>query len=170
MKSLKPVSGLLSAPDIPAVIQAHVPTFYKLGLNIVWFTCADYHAHSANVYFIVPGIVAKDQAAQLAELAGSPPPTDEEFEDMQQLMSPKGFLFAVTMKYPEGLISRVAFYALDLALEKVPVQAGRLRDFLMWFRCMMLVRLLIIHGRSEVGYTGEFGDLVRTGDPFAKGE
>lgn len=49
---------------------------------------------------------------------------------MQRLMSPRGFLFVVTMKYPEGLISRVAFYALDLALEKVPVQAGRLRDFL----------------------------------------
>ena len=67
-----------------------MPTFYKLGLDLIWFTCADYHAHSANVYFFVPGVVAKDQAAQLAELAGSPPPTDEEFEDMQQLMSPKG--------------------------------------------------------------------------------
>jgi len=96
-------------------------------------------------------------------------------------MSPKGFLFAVIMKYPEGLISRVAFYALDLALEKVPVQAGRLRDFLdvvPVYDARPAANYSWSFGRGgkkynklEVGYTGEFGDLVgRTGDPFAKGE
>ena len=53
------------------------------------------------------------------------------------------------MKDPEGLISRVAFYALDLALEKVPVKAGRLRDF--------LDVVLVYDARPAANYSWSFG-------------
>jgi hypothetical protein len=66
-----------------------------------------------NFYFLVPGLLAADQAARYTNLAGCVPPTEQELQDMKDSMGPM-FVFAVTVEYETGRITRVAFYALDI--------------------------------------------------------
>jgi hypothetical protein len=120
LKGLRPVDDVLNADQVPDVVRAHGPTFHSLGLKVVRFVAADYNGNTMNIYFRASGPIIKDQAAKLVNLAQCPPPTEEEFEDMQTYLDPDGYPFATTIDYATGTIRRVAFYALDIPEGKTP--------------------------------------------------
>ncbi|KAJ5312366.1 secondary metabolism biosynthetic enzyme [Penicillium antarcticum] len=169
--ALRPVKELLTAPGIPSTLQSHLPTLQGLGFNMVWFVSVDYHKNTLNIYFLVQGDLSKDQADQITGLAGSEPPTKTEFEDIQKLIDPRGYFVAVTMRYPEATIPRVAFYALNLLPDQVPIKEGPLRQFLDVCpsydeRPAAVLAWSFGQGgdtykKLELGYAGEFGDSMR---------
>ena len=129
LKGRRPVDDVLNVPEVPISVRAHGPMFHSLGLKLVRFLAVDYHGSTMNLYFTAPGPVSKLQAAQYTDLAGSSPPTDQEFEDMSTFLNPLGFAFAVTMEYKTGKITRVAFYALILPPGKQPTVNDRVLKF-----------------------------------------
>jgi len=120
---------ILYAPEVPAAIRTYGPTFHSLGLELVTFVAVDYYGGTMNLYFVAPGPLSRPQAAEYVNLAGSPPPTDQEFRDMLQFLNPGGYHFAVTIDYQTGRITRVAFYALDLPLLQAPNMDDRIIKF-----------------------------------------
>jgi 4-hydroxyphenylpyruvate 3-dimethylallyltransferase len=171
LMTLRPIDELLTAPGIPSNFKSHLPNFQSLGLNLVWFVAVDYHRNTLNIYFLVQGVLTKEQAARLTNLVGSPPPSDAEFEDIKKLIDQRGYFFAVTMRYPEAAIARVAFYALNLTPDQLPITEGRLRTFLD-VSPIYDARPAAVYSWSfakggetykklELGYSGEFGDSMR---------
>src|SRR5579871_3764800 len=104
LKGLRPVDDVLNADHVPDVVRAHGPTFHNLGLKLVRFVAVDYNGNTMNLYFRSPGHITKDQAAKFVNLAQCPPPTEQEFQDMQTYLNPKGYPFAVTIEYATGTI------------------------------------------------------------------
>lgn len=89
----------------------------------------DYHGGTVNLYFVALGALSWPQAARYVNLAGSPPPTDQDFKNMSQFLNPRGYHFAVTIEYQTGRITRVAFYALDLPPSQAPDMDDRIIKF-----------------------------------------
>lgn len=129
LRGRRPVDDILNAPEVPEAVHAHGPTFHRLGLELVRFLAVDYGSDTLNLYFTAPGPITELQATQYANLAQSPPPTPEEFQDMRDFLNPKGFAFAVTMEYATGKITRVAFYALDMPGTKLPTVNEKIKEF-----------------------------------------
>lgn len=129
LKGRRPLDDILNAPEVPPCVRAHRPTFHSLGLELVRFLAVDYEGSTMNLYFTAPGPLSETQAAQYTALAQCKPPTEEEFRDMRSFLNPQGFAFAVTMKYDTGVITRVAFYALNLPENQLPVVNDRVLAF-----------------------------------------
>ncbi|PYH97268.1 hypothetical protein BO71DRAFT_468204 [Aspergillus ellipticus CBS 707.79] len=129
LKGRRPVDDILNAAVVPESVRAHAPTFHRLGLRLVRFLAVDYDGNSMNLYFTAPGPISETQAAQYTKLAQCDPPTAQEYQDMQTFLNPQGFAFAVTMEYTTGTIKRVAFYALNLPANQLPVVNDRVLDF-----------------------------------------
>lgn len=130
LKGLRPVDDVLNADQVPDAVRAHGPTFHSLGLEVVKFVGVDYHGNTMNLYFRAPGPVTKDQAAKFTNLAQCPPPTEQEFQDMQAYLNPEGYPFSVTLEYTTGTIRRVSFYGLDIPEGKWPTTVNdRMRKF-----------------------------------------
>ncbi|KAH8585611.1 prenyltransferase-like protein [Bisporella sp. PMI_857] len=129
LRGRRQVDDILAAEEVPEAVRANGPTFHNLGLELVRFLAVDYASSTLNLYFTAPGPVSEQQATQYVELAQSPPPTKEEFQDMCDFLNPKGFAFAVTMEYATGKITRVAFYALDMPSKKLPTVNDKVRKF-----------------------------------------
>jgi hypothetical protein len=123
---VQPIDEILSLSEMPASVREHAPVLHSLGLEEVIFTAVDYEGRTMNFYFLVPGLLAADQAARYTNLAGCVPPTEQELQDMKVSMGPM-FVFAVTVEYETGRITRVAFYALDIP--KLPPVNERLVKF-----------------------------------------
>ncbi|KIM92739.1 hypothetical protein OIDMADRAFT_139131 [Oidiodendron maius Zn] len=124
----QPIDKILSLPEIPASVQAHAPVLHSLALENVVYTAVDYEGRTMNFYFLVPGVLAADQAARYTNLAGCLPPTEQELQDMIDSMGPV-FVFAVTVEYETGRVTRVAFYAFVVGIQKIPTVNERLAEF-----------------------------------------
>ncbi|KAJ5747315.1 secondary metabolism biosynthetic enzyme [Penicillium nucicola] len=167
----RPVAELLMVPGISFSLRSHLPTFQNLNLNMVWFVSVDYHKSTLNIYFMVPGALFREHATRLTGLAASSPLSEAEFEDMQKYMNPHGYLFTVTLRYPEATIPRVAFYALNLVPDQVKIDDGPLREFLdvcPSYDARPAAALAWSFGpggdrykKLELGYANGFGELMR---------
>lgn len=111
---MRPIDYLLRARDVPESIRSLGPTFQGLGLNFVRHVAVDFHSNTMNIYFRAPSPITEEQTAKLVALAGSPPPSQVEFQRMRELLNPKGFTFSVTAEVATGAVKRVAFYAQKL--------------------------------------------------------
>lgn len=105
---MQPIEKVLEG--LPHVVQARIGDLKAVGLEKVNFAAVDYTNRSMNVYFLPPGRLSAERAAEYVALAGSPPPKEEETKLMSSLLNPM-FTFGVTLDPKTGHISRVAFYA-----------------------------------------------------------
>ena len=148
----------------------------QLRLESVIFVAGDYHGRTINLSFAAPGPVSKIQAAQYASLAGCSPPTDQEFEDMREFLNLRSYTFAVTMEYETGRVTRVAFYAVRLPLQKLPITVDdRIRKFFSETPSYDQERTRFVawsYGRgdckfmkAETSYVGEWAALLRESAP-----
>jgi hypothetical protein len=171
LKGIRPVDDILNAVEVPDSVRAHGPTFHELGLERVRFLAVDYAGSTMNLYFTAPGPVTEEQAAKYTKLAQCDPPTEQEFRDMKAFLSPKGFAFAVTMKYDTGAITRVAFYALSLPGKDLPSVDERVKKFFEVAPNYDKERTRVVawsfgvggkkYMKCESSYTGEFSTLLK---------
>lgn len=115
LRGLRKLDEILDAPDVPKTILQHCETFHNLNLTRVRYVAVDFKAHTVNFYFRAPGPLTYEQATKYVALAGSPPPTVPDYEEMSSVLSADGFAFAVTIKVSDGSIGRVGIYAVKFS-------------------------------------------------------
>ena len=175
LRGRRPLDDILNAPEVPVSVRNHGPTFHQLGLETVIFVAGDYHGNSINLYFAAPGPLSSTQAAQYANLADCSPPTDREFDDMHNFLSPQSFTFAVTMDYKTGRITRVAFYALRLTPGRSPTVGDRISKFFTEAPSYDQEQTRMVawsyglgdskYIKAESSYVGEWASLLRASAP-----
>ncbi|KAL5364973.1 prenyltransferase-like protein [Aspergillus floccosus] len=127
---MRPLSDILSVPQVPLSIRTYASTFHELGLELVRHVAADFTSNTINIYFRGHGPLTLERARSLVRLADPAYLLErEEAEEMRQLLNPVGFTFAVTMEYSTGEIKRVGIYALKLAPGTYPAMDERLKVF-----------------------------------------
>ncbi|PMD17248.1 hypothetical protein NA56DRAFT_648701 [Hyaloscypha hepaticicola] len=130
LRGQRSVDDILDASEVPESARVHRTTFHNLGLKLVHFAAVDHHGGTMNIYFTVPGPITEAQAAAYTALAGCKPPTAAEFADLRAYLPSQRFVFAATINYDTGKITRVAFYALNIPQGPLPATANdRLRQF-----------------------------------------
>lgn len=173
LKDQRPLDDILNADQVPDAVRAHGSTLHSLGLETVRFVAVDYHGNSMNLYFGAPGPITRDQAAKFVNLVQCPPPTEQEFQDMRTYLNPEGYPFAVTIDHTTGTIRRVAFYAINLPEQKMPMTVN---DRMLKFfdvapsydlePCRIVAWSFGLGGskylKAESSYLGEVGTLLRS--------
>ncbi|PLB49800.1 hypothetical protein P170DRAFT_358697 [Aspergillus steynii IBT 23096] len=168
------IKTLLRAPGIPNGMQDQFDTLQSAGLDKVRFIAADYDAMTVNFYWPLAEPLSRKQADQLAALGGSPPPSEDKLQEMKKYLDPRGTLFAVTMKYPTGEMTRVGFYALNVhltpTLKDFPQVNERGTKFLTSVKSHDKVPTTVVswsfgrdggeYTKLEAGNSGEFEDLI----------
>ncbi|KAL9107946.1 MAG: hypothetical protein Q9227_007268 [Pyrenula ochraceoflavens] len=120
------INDILFLSELPASVRQQAPVLQGLGLENVIFTAIDYEGRTMNFYFLVLGVLSADQAVKYTDLVECLPSTEQELQDMEDLMGPF-VIFAVTVEYETGWIARVAFYAMNVP--KLPTVDERLVKF-----------------------------------------
>lgn len=129
LAGFRPLKDILGADGVPECIRQHAPMFHDLGLELVRHVAVDYDSNTVNLYFRAPGPISEEQAGRFVALAGCPPPSQAEIQEMGDFLNPIGFTFSVTMKFLTGAIKRVGFYALKLPPNSFPEVGERLTTF-----------------------------------------
>lgn len=124
-----PLEELLAAPNVPDTLRALEPKLKAAGLHTVRHAAVDWRSSTVNIYFWVPGPMTLPVVNQLTALSGTEPIDEGQFATMRPFFKPHGFTFATTIDSGTGKFKRVAFYALRLDSNNLPVMGKRLATF-----------------------------------------
>lgn len=125
----RPLKEILNAPHVPKAVRDLEAKFKGLNLTTVRHAAVDWRSLTINIYFWVPKLLTLSVANSLINLAKSGPIDEEELADIQPFLRPHGFTFATTIEAETGEFKRVAFYALQLDNNNLPVVGDRLDRF-----------------------------------------
>lgn len=123
--------NLLRKGDVPKSITAYEKLFNSLGLTDVRHVAVDFYSNTVDMYFAVEGPMTADRATWFAAIAGYDYDRDAvERVDQIDWLPKECFPLAVTIDVASGEITRVAWYALGLAMDNRPALGERLETFL----------------------------------------
>lgn len=117
---------------VPHRIRRHLGTFKDHELDRVRTIAVDWHSHTINIYWRVPGPLSKGQADELLRVADCQPLEEDDVEVISKLSRANdgSFAFALTLAFGTGEIERAAFYATKLPREDLPALDDRLAKFI----------------------------------------
>jgi 4-hydroxyphenylpyruvate 3-dimethylallyltransferase len=124
-----PLEELLAALNVPDTLRSLEPKLKAAGLDIVRHAAVDWRSSTVNIYFWVPGPMTLPVVNRLTALSGAEPVDEEQLATIKPFFKPNGFTCATTIDSATGKFKRVAFYALRLDSNNLPVMGDRLATF-----------------------------------------